>query len=196
MKPTKRNTLHALSVLPLLATPVARAQTDDPINVVGFGDCGERVMRLLDRQGLLRGDYATLHDHRHDSGLNLSEPLHPGGGDVHRGRPVAIIAGGGGRSYNNTLRSAREYARVWGGELSALVFLPFAWEGGERRTRALSLAAQLGFACPLVATIDNGTLADAVLVEDDISLLQCYDRVNAHALSKVAQFLAMVRTAV
>ncbi|MFO1314048.1 MAG: hypothetical protein U1F58_00460 [Burkholderiales bacterium] len=193
MQPTKRKTLKALSSLPLLATPVARAYTAGPINLVGYGCCGRRVLELLDRHGLIRGDHATVHIHKPETGLNLSETLHE---EIkpHRGRPVVAIAGGGGRGNTNTLRMAQAYAQTWRGNLSALVFLPFEWEGPERLTRGLSLATQFGFGCPLVATLDNGKVLPAVLGdEEEISLLDCYHRVNAHVLPQVAQFLAEVR---
>lgn len=195
MQPTKRKTLKPISSLPLLATPVARAQTTGSINLVGYGDCGRRLLELLDRHGLIRGDHASVHDYRPETGINLCESLGLGARpEPHRGRPVVAIAGGGGRGGVNTLRTASEYARTWRGDLSALVFLPFAWEGSERRIRALSLSVQFGFACPHVATIDNRIAGAEVFGdEDDVALLECYHRVNVHVLPKVAQFLASAR---
>ena len=207
MDPTRRTLIRltAAAVLTsahsLFARPPGHPMPGS-LNLIGVGTAGERLLKafLARRSSAFNRDFVGLVGR--DGALRARATSLPQNGvDAPIAAPLVLVTGlGGPRSFGlgQTLlrdwHSARGMSRATTASLSApvlagaIVVLPFAWEGNWRE-RAIVEATLLARQFRDVAFIDNEAIDQRYLTDDEISLLQLYDRVNAIAAPDVERRL-------
>jgi hypothetical protein len=86
-----------LGSMPAFGVPV-QAQVGGPLNVVGFGSCGGRLVRRLieERRGVTDGDYIEAEENFAEQGYSSRETLGTVD-DPHKRRPLVLVTAAGGR---------------------------------------------------------------------------------------------------
>ena len=191
MSPTRRALLKWLPAVAL--TPPLRSfgsvrGEGAPVNLVGFGGAGHRILRRFvevhpEARKLCRVDLAA----RCDVGGAVTDGREPLGlvADDSLGGPYVVVAGlGYGPGGESSFEFASTMRDGWRREVRGVLVLPFEFEG-HRRERGVAQAARFLRSFPDSLVIDNERfLGDA----DDESLLDIYGRANdtiAEALARL-----------
>ena len=193
MSPTRRALLKwlpAIAFVPPLPSFGSARGEGGPVNLVGFGGAGHRILRRLVKvhpaaRELCRVDLAERREvggavtyDREPLGL-LTEP--PSG-------PSVVVAGLG---YGPGGESSFEFAAAMGRrqqrEVRGLLVLPFEFEG-HRRERGVAQAARFVERFPDSLVIDNERFLGQA---EEESLLDVYERVNTVASEILTQAISL-----
>lgn len=199
MHPSRRLALKSLGAaslmgsMPTLATPTGGG----PLNVVGFGSCGGRIVRRLavERGGVDDADFVAADD----PGVYREVPqfeLLLAAPEPHISRPLVVVTAVGGRAGGeHAWRRAADWSEAEHSTVVPVLVLSSKWEG-TRRSRGLDLAGRFVERFGTATLIDNQAIEDQLLSEfDEMPLLDFYDRINAHAIGRIQGIIATSRDA-
>ena len=194
----RRMALGVLAAAPLLGSlPAFATKVTGPINVVGFGSCGGRIVRQLaaGRNGVADGDFVAADDHDPRQGVPPFEVLGTMR-EPREGRPLVLVTGVRSRSRGEyASRRATEWSETRHAPVVPVVVLPFKWEGSYRE-HGIALAERFVQAFGTVSLIDNQSIDEQFLSHiDDIMLVDLWNRINEHAVAHLERVIAASRDA-
>lgn len=182
-----------LGSMPTLATPIGTA----PINLVGFGSCGGRIVRRLaeERCGVSDSDFLAAEDPKPDRGVPPVEVLGNTGAH-HQGRPLVVLTGVSSRSRGERAwQRAIEWSETQRSIVVPVVVLGFEFEGSYR-DHGIALAGRFAERFGTVSLIDNQAIDERWLSPiDNMSLLDLWDRINDQAMPRIERVIAASRNA-
>lgn len=199
MRVSKFWTLRSLAAIPMLGSTLASAHPagGGPINVIGFGACGGRIVRRLasKRRGAADGDFIAADDPRPNPGLPTFESLGVTS-EPNNGRPLILVTGVSSRSRGEyAWRRATEWSEARRAAIAPVVVLGFQFEGSYR-AHGIALARRFAARFGTVSLIDNQAIDEQFLSHiDEISLLGLWDRINDHAVPRIERVIAASRRA-
>lgn len=179
--------------MPALAAPIGTA----PINLVGFGSCGGRIVRRLaaEGRGVSDGDFLAADDPSPGREVPPFEVLGMTGA-YHRGRPLIVVTGVSSRSRGERAwQRANEWSETRHSIVVPVVVLGFEFEGSYR-DHGIALAGRFAERFGTVSLIDNQAIDEEFMTDrDEISLLDLYDAINVYTMARIERVIVASRSA-